>query len=95
MPYTWLGFSTMTTPAIRGKDPIEIRDYVRALAARSGGTVIDVYFDVGQEVAYALFKDLGGSVDTKRASRELGAISYTKLLDADQAQEELADLFKG
>jgi hypothetical protein len=89
MPYTWLGFTTMTAPAIEGKSPREIRDYAREIAERSGGQLIDVYFDVGKEVGYALFKDLGGSVDTKRASRELGGISFTKLLDADQLEDGL------
>jgi hypothetical protein len=89
MPYTWLGFSTMSAPAIQGRTPREIREIAREVAERSGGTLIEVYFDVGQEVAYALFKDLGGSAETKRASRELGGVSYTKLLDADQADNAL------
>ncbi len=87
MPYTWLGFSTATTPAVKGKTPLELRDHVAVIAGRSGGELIELYFDVGTEVAYALFKDLGGSLDTKRASRELGGIKYTKLLDAQQAND--------
>lgn len=85
MPYSWLGFSTATTPFVQGKSPLQLRDDVSELVAHSGGTLIELYFDVGTEVAYALVKDLGGSVDTKRVSRELGGVKYTKLLDAEQA----------
>jgi hypothetical protein len=76
----------MTAPAVDGKSPAEIRRLCEDIAGRSGGTLVEVYFDVGSEVAYALFKDLGGSADTKRASRELGGVHYTKLLDAGQAE---------
>ena len=85
MPYTWLGFSTATTPFVGGKPPLQLRDDVAELVQRSGGTLLELYFDVGTDVAYALIKDLGGSVDTKRVSRELGGVIYTKLLDAEQA----------
>ena len=86
MPYTWMRFSTATAPAIKGKSPREIRDYVREL---TGDRMIQVYFDVGEEVGYVLFKDLGGSADTKRVSRELGGLGTTKMLDADQADDAL------
>lgn len=86
MPYTWMAFSTMTAPAIAGKSPQQIRDHVRELV---GDRMIEVFFDVGQEVGYVLFKDLGGSVDTKRVSRELGGLGTTKMLDAGQAEAAL------
>lgn len=89
MPYTWLGFSTATTPFVGGKRPLQLRDDVAALVEHSGGTLVELYFDVGTEVAYALVKDLGGSVDTKRVSRELGGVKYTKMLDAEQAEDAL------
>jgi hypothetical protein len=92
MPYTWLSFSTMTAPAIKDKSPCEITDYVRELAGRSGGTLLDVYFDVGKEVAYALIQDLGDSVVTKRASRELGGVNFTKLINCHQFEEALEGL---
>jgi hypothetical protein len=92
MPYTWLSFSTMTAPAIKDKTPCEITEYVRELAGRSGGTLLNVYFDVGKEVAYALIKDLGDSVDTKRASRDLGGVGFTKLIDCTQFEDALAGL---
>lgn len=89
MPYTWMRFSTMTAPAIQGKTPREIRDFVRELV---GERMLEVYFDVGEEVGYVLFKDLGGSVDTKQVSRVLGGLGTTKMLDADQADAALTSL---
>lgn len=89
MPYAWMRFSTMTAPALEGKTPTQIRDFARDVAGRSGGQLLDVYFDIGEEVAYALFKDLGRSEDIKRASREMGATGVTKMLDADQADAAL------
>ncbi len=86
MPYTWLGFSTASRPAVQGKTPLQLRDDVDAFVKQSGGQLLDLYFDVGTEVAYALIKDLGGSLDTKRLSREFGGVKYTKLLDAEQAE---------
>ena len=86
VPYTWLGFSTLSAPAVRGKSPMELRALCEEIAGRSGGELVELYFDVGQEVAYALFRNLGDSIDTKRASRELGGVAYAKLLDAGQAQ---------
>jgi hypothetical protein len=86
VPYTWLGFSTASRPIVQDKTPIQLRDEVAALVEQSGGTLLELYFDVGREVAYALIKDLGGSIDTKRVSRELGGVKYTKLLDAEQAE---------
>lgn len=91
MPYTWLGFSTMTTPAVRGKTPAELKELCEEIAGRRGGELEELYFDVSQEVAYALFRNLGDSVDTKRASRELGGIVYLKLLDTDQAQSNFPE----
>lgn len=82
MPYTWLGFSTATTPFVAGKAPTDLRDAINELA---GGTLRELYFDVGTDVAYALFKDLGDSEATKRVSLVLGGVSYVKMLDADQA----------
>ena len=82
MPYTWLGFSTATRPFVEGKAPLDLKDAIQEL---SGGKLQELYFDVSKDVAYALFKDLGGSEDTKRVSLALGGVSYIKMLDAEQA----------
>jgi hypothetical protein len=82
MPYTWLGFSTATKPFVGGKTPLQLKADIDRLA---GGTLQELYFDVSRDVAYALFKDLGDSADTKRLSLLLGGIEYKKMLDANQA----------
>ena len=82
MPYTWLGFSTASKPFVAGKGPLALKADIEAL---SGGTLLELYFDVSKDVAYALFKDLGDSEATKRMSLELGGVTYAKLLDASQA----------
>ncbi len=87
MPFTWMSFSTMTTPLIKGKSPQEIKE---AIAEIVGDKLIEVYFDIGQEVGYVLFKDLGGSADIKLVSRKVGGLGVTKMLDASQAEVVLA-----
>jgi hypothetical protein len=82
MPYTWLGFSTATKPFVDRKSPLKLKADIDAL---SGGTLQELFFDVSRDVAYALFKDLGDSADTKRLSLELGGVEYCKMLDAQQA----------
>jgi hypothetical protein len=77
-----MAFSTMTAPNIKGKTPQQIRRLVEELV---GDKLIEVYFDIGKETGYVLFKDLGGSADIKLVSRKLGATGVTKMLDADQA----------
>lgn len=91
MPYTWMSFSTATSPEIDGKTPLEIREaFERSAAQRrdQGGEtqLLGVFFDVGKEVGYALWKDLGDSREHKKASQKFGAIGVTKMLDADQAE---------
>jgi hypothetical protein len=82
VPYTWLGFSTETKPFVAGKRPLVLRDDINEL---SGGKLLELYFDVSKDVAYALFKDLGDSEATKRVSLAVGGVTYVKMLDAEQA----------
>jgi hypothetical protein len=86
MPYTWMSFPTMTAPLLEGKSPQQIREEIRNIV---GDKLIQVYFDIGKEVGYVLFKDLGGSADIKVVSRLIGGTGATKMLDADQAEEAL------
>jgi hypothetical protein len=83
VPYTWLGFSTATKPFVEGKAPLDLKNAIQEL---SGGKLQELYFDVSKDVAYALFKDLGGSEETKRVSLAVGGVSYVKMLDAQQAE---------
>ena len=85
MPYTWLSFSTATSPNIVGKSPTEIQDFINKDLTE--GKALYVFFDVGKPTGYVLFKDLGDSRETKRVSNELGGTGATKMLDAEQAQD--------
>ena len=89
MPYTWMAFSTMTAEDLRGKSPREMHDFAESLAQerRDSGAetqLIGVFHDVGKEVGYAFYKDLGNSANMKKTAQRLGAIGITKLLDSDQ-----------
>ena len=74
MPYTWLGFSTATKPFVAGKAPLHSRTRSTALSGRNAAQ--ELYFDVSKDVAYALFKDLGG-LDRHEAREpgELGGVN--------------------
>jgi hypothetical protein len=94
MPYTWMAFTTMTAPALEGKTPLQIKEVFEELAAERrehGGEteLLDVFFDIGKEVGYALYKDLGDSREIKKTSSKIGAIGVTKMLAAEQAEEIL------
>ena len=89
MPYTWMRFSTASPPEISGQRPMAIRNYVEQVVRGEGGHLLDVYFDVGQPVGYALMKDLGDSAAHIRVSRAIGGLGATKMLDAAQAEQHL------
>ena len=50
----------------------------------------DLYFEIGQERAYALIKDLDDYVAVKAVARVLGAEGFLKLVDTDGAVEAFA-----
>jgi hypothetical protein len=91
MPVGWLGFSIATPPELEELkgDPPAMRDYVQDLVQRAGAQFLDLYFEVQQERAYALVRQLDDYQTTKAVTKILGADEYTKLLDADQAAEAL------
>jgi hypothetical protein len=87
-----MAFTTMTAPALEGKTPREIKEVFEGVAAERrehGGEtqLVDVFFDIGKEVGYALYKDLGDSREIKKVSSKIGAIGITKMLAADQAED--------
>jgi hypothetical protein len=86
VPYTWLGFSTATTPFVRGKRPRQLKTDIEGRLG-AGPQLLDLYFDAGRDVAYVLIKDLGGSLDTKSLSILLGGTEHKKLIDAEQAEK--------
>jgi hypothetical protein len=100
MPVGWFGFSTATSPAVAdyADQPEELRDFVETLVANSntipGNTapaaaLVELYFDVSRDRAYALIEGLDDFVATKAIARILGSDEYTKLVRADLAAQAL------
>ena len=91
MPFTWSAFSTASVPEITElrDDPLRLKDSVRQIVEAEGATLVELYFDIGREVAYALIKDFPNSPAAKRATRNLGSSELTKLLDAQQMDAAL------
>ena len=92
MPVGWIGFDTGTPPdlqKLRG-DPPALRDYVGVLMEHAGAELLELYFVVSAERAYALVKNLDDYISAKAVMRILGADEYTKLLDPEQTAESLS-----
>jgi predicted RNA-binding protein associated with RNAse of E/G family len=70
-------------------DPQGFYDFVSGVIDRAGGELLDLYFDVGEELAYAIVKSLDDYLDVKAVSRILGAEGWTKMITVDQAVEAL------
>ena len=70
-------------------DPRGLRDYVERVVktANPDAELVDLYFDVGKEQAYAVVKDLDNDVDVKAVSRILGAEGYKKTVPTERASE--------
>jgi hypothetical protein len=70
-------------------DPKGLRDYVARVVktANQDAELVDLYFDVGEDEAYAVIKDLDSDVDVKAVSRILGADGYMKTVPVDRASE--------
>jgi hypothetical protein len=102
MPVGWFGFSTGTAPAVAeyADRPEELRDFVANLVANSNriegniapeAALVELYFDVSRDRAYALVEGLDDLVATKAVARVLGADEYAKLLRADLAARALGE----
>jgi hypothetical protein len=72
-------------------DPEGLKNYVSSVvtAAEDGAELIDLYFDIGAERAYAVVKDLDDYVAVKAVSRILGAEGFKKMVPVDKASEAL------
>ena len=70
-------------------DPEGLRDYVAQVitAANDEAELLDLYFDIGKEQAYAVVKNLDDFVAVKAVSRILGAEGFTKTVPVDKASE--------
>jgi hypothetical protein len=69
-----------------------INDVVNAVEVSDGfprPKLKDLYFEIGQERAYALIIDLDDYVAVKAVARVLGAEGFLKLVDKDGAAEAI------
>jgi hypothetical protein len=89
MPIIWIGFSVATSPDVDKwkADPTVLKRYVQGVAEAAGGTLIELYYEVGQERACALIADLDDFINMRSVARILGADEATKLVSAAQAKD--------
>ena len=87
MPVGFLTLRTATPPELEQfhDDPQGFRDYVSGVVERAGAELIELFFDIGEERAYALVQDLDDYVDVKAVSRILGAEGFLKMIRVEQA----------
>jgi hypothetical protein len=92
MPWGWIVFSTATAPDLEPfvSDPVGMRDYVSWVVEQAGATLEDLYFEVGADRGHAIVKDLDDYLTARAVGRILGATSYTKLLDPEQAADSMS-----
>jgi hypothetical protein len=92
MPVGLMTLRTATPPELveLHDDPQGYYDYVRAVVERAGATLVDLYFDVGAELAYAVVESLDDYLDVKAVSRILGAEGFTKMVRVSQAAEAIS-----
>lgn len=71
--------------------PEDLKDYVARVikAADDEAELIDLYFDIGKEQAYAVVRNLDDYAKVKAVSRILGAEGFEKALPADGASEAI------
>jgi hypothetical protein len=70
-------------------NPKDLRDHVARVikAADENAELLDLYFDIGKEQAYAVIKDLDDYTKVKAVSRILGAEGFKKTVPVDDASE--------
>jgi uncharacterized protein with GYD domain len=91
MPVGLLTLRTATPAELEAyhDDPERLENFVRAVIERAGAELLNLYFDIGEERAYAIVKDLDDYLDVKAVSRILGAEGYTKMVTVAQAVEAI------
>jgi hypothetical protein len=70
-------------------DPQGFYDYVNGVTTRAGAKLIDLFFDVAAERAYAIVEDLDDYRDVKAVSRILGAEGFIKMVRKELAIEAI------
>lgn len=91
MPVGLLRLRTATPPELERfhDDPEGLRDFVSGVVQRAGAELIELYFDVGREHAYAIVENLDDYVAFKAVSRILGTEDYVKVLPVAKAVEAI------
>ena len=95
MPQSWLRLSNGTPPQLEPyvNDPAGLKEFVESVLSavrqvreeEAETALIDLYFEVGRPVAYALVRGLDDPITMKAVCRILGAEGFTKLLTVEQA----------
>lgn len=95
LPQSWLRLSNGTPPQLEPyiDDPAGLKEFVESVLSsvrqvreeEAQTELIDLYFEVGRPVAYALVRGLDDPITMKAVCRTLGAEGFTKLLTVEQA----------
>ena len=91
MPVGFMTISTATAPELQAlhDDPQGFEDYVNGVITRARADLVGLFFDVGDEKAYALVENLDDYRDVKAVSRILGGAGFLKMVRAAQAAEAI------
>jgi hypothetical protein len=91
MPVGLLRLRTATPPELERfhDDPEGLRAFVSGVVERAGAELIELYFDVGREHAYAIVENLDDYATFKAVSRILGTEDYVKVVRVDKAIEAI------
>jgi hypothetical protein len=99
MPVGLLTLRTATPPELVALHdrPDLYYEYVNDVVTRAGATLVDLYFDAGAELAYAIVESLDDYLDVKAVSRILGAEGFTKMIRKDQVTDAIsrAERYRG
>ncbi len=89
MPVGLMKLRTATPPELEGfrDDPEGLYNYVKGVVERAGAALEALYFDIGEEQAFALVTGLDDYIAVKGVARVLGAEGFLKLITVDQAVE--------
>ena len=99
MPVGLMTLRTATPPELElyHDDPRGFEDFVRGVVERAGAKLVELFFDIGHERAYAIVESIDDYVAVKAVSRILGAEGYIKMIRTAQAVEaiELESGYRG
>jgi hypothetical protein len=92
MPVGFMTLQTATQPELEKfhDDPQGLRDFVSGVVERAGAELVELYFDIGKERAYALVEELDDYSDVKAVSRILGADGFLKMTKVDGVTKAMA-----